>query len=160
MNPRAPLCPPVDPSRLRPVATARVLYADTDKMGIVYHASYLRYMELGRVEFIRGSGMPYTEMEKLGLALPLTDIAVQYRSPARYDETLSIEVGLSWLTRVRVHFDYRFVVHGREGGSPQDPVEILTAHSRHACVRVADGRPERLPQAVYEVLGSCYTPVS
>ena len=135
-----------------------MLYADTDKMGIVYHASYLRYMELGRVEFIRASGMPYTEMEKLGLALPLTDIAVQYLAPARYDDVLSIEVGLSLLTRVRVHFDYRFVVEGREDAHGESPLQILTAQSRHACVRVADGRPERLPAEVYEVLGSCYTP--
>ena len=42
------LCPPVDLARLRPVARVRVLYADTDKMGIAYHAAYLRYMELGR----------------------------------------------------------------------------------------------------------------
>jgi acyl-CoA thioester hydrolase len=158
MNPRTPLCPPVDPARLRAVAQARVLYADTDKMGIVYHASYLRYMELGRVEFIRASGMPYTEMEKLGLALPLTDVAVQYLAPARYDDLLSIEVGLSLLTRVRVHFDYRFVVHDRRGQQEESPLAILTAQSRHACVRVAEGRPERLPAEVYEVLGNCYTP--
>ena len=157
MSTHAPLCPPIDLDRLEPVAQARVLYADTDKMGITYHASYLRYMELGRVEFIRNSGMPYARMEEQGLALPLTDVAVRYRSPARYDDKMTVYVGLSLLTRIRVHFDYRFVVAaGDREGLTQD-VEILTAHTRHVCVRLQNGSPQRLPPAVYEVLRSCYT---
>jgi acyl-CoA thioester hydrolase len=157
MNSHTPLCPPVDADRLRPTAKARILYADTDKMGIAYHAAYLRYMELGRVEFIRASGMPYTHMERQGLALPLTDVAVRYRSPAHYDDHMTVCVGLSLLTRVRVHFDYRFVVAaGDREGLDQD-VEILTAQTRHACVRIAEGTPQRLPPAVYDVLRSCYT---
>ena len=143
---------------LRPVARARVLYADTDRMGIVYHASYLRYLELARVELIRGAGLPYTELEARGLGLPLTEVHVRYVAPAEYDDIMTIHIGLARLTRVRVEFDYRIVVAaGDRSGLGQD-VEILTAQTRHACVRLETGRPERLPPEVYDVLHSCYTP--
>jgi acyl-CoA thioester hydrolase len=151
------LCPPVDIGRLRPVARVRVLYADTDKMGIAYHASYLRYMELGRVELIRGAGLPYTTMEAQGLALPLTDIAVRYTSPALYDDRMTINIGLSLVTSVRVHFDYRIVVVAGDRGGATEDVEILTAQTRHACVRRETGRPERMPAPVYELLRNAYT---
>ena len=117
-----PICPPVDPAGLRPLVTARVLYADTDKMGIAYHAAYFRYLELARVELIRGAGVPYTELEDAGLALPLSDAGVRYLAPALYDDLMTIEIGLSLVTRVRVHFDYRVrVLAGdRRGLDPED----------------------------------------
>ncbi len=148
------LCPPIIDG-LRPVARVRVLYADTDKMGIAYHAAYLRYMELGRVELIRGAGLPYTAMESQGLALPLTDIAVRYSSPALYDDRMTIHIGLSLVSLVRVHFDYRILVEAGDRQGVQDAVEILTAQTRHACVRQETGRPERMPAAVYELRKAC-----
>lgn len=147
----------VDGSRLRPVARARVLYADTDRMGIVYHASYLRYLELARVELIRAAGLPYVELEARGLALPLTEIAVRYVAPALYDDVMTVHIALSRLSRVRVCFRYRIVVEAGDRLALDEDVEILTAETRHACVRVATGRPDRLPDEVYDVLHSCYT---
>lgn len=149
---------PPRPRELRPIARARVLYADTDRMGIVYHASYLRYLELARVELIRGAGLPYTELEALGLALPLTDICVRYVAPALYDDIMTVHIGLTRLTRVRVEFDYRIVVAPGDRHGLEHDVEILTGQTRHACVRVSTGRPERLPREVYDLLHSCYTP--
>jgi acyl-CoA thioester hydrolase len=137
------------------MARVRVLYADTDQLGIVYHASYLRYMELGRVELIRGAGLPYTRMESQGLALPLTEINVRYRSPALYDDQMTICVGLGLVSRVRVHFDYRIVVAAGDREGLAADVEILTAQTRHACVARETGRPARMPAAVYDVLRSC-----
>ncbi len=159
------LCPPVDPTSLTKIASARILYADTDQMGIVYHAAYLRYLELARVELIRSVGMPYTQLEAAGLALPLTDIALGYHSPGLYDDVISIHIGVAKVTRVRVFFDYHIRVHpgdraplaGRANRVDED-IHLLTAHTRHACVRREGGRPERLPRAVYEVLSSCYKP--
>ena len=149
-----------DPERLRRVARVRVLYADTDKMGIAYHGAYLRYLELARVELIRGAGLPYTVLESRGLALPLTDLAIRYRSPAVYDDFMTLHVGVGLLTPVRVHFDYRVMVHAGDRAALDEDVAILTAQTRHACVRLADGRPERLPPEVVKVLGSCYGPGS
>lgn len=133
----------------QPVAQVRILYADTDKMGIAYHAAFLRYMELGRVELLRSAGMPYTELEKTGLCLPLSDLAVRYRSPARYDDLVSIHVGLPLVTRVRVHFQYRFIVQPGHRAGLAEPLELLVAETRHACVRQQDAKPERMPPDVF-----------
>lgn len=140
---------------LHPVAQARILYADTDKMGIVYHASYLRYLELARVELIRGAGLPYTVMEDAGLALPLIELGVAFRSPGLYDDRITVHVGLSRVTRVRVHFQYRVVVEpgdrpARSDGVPNErSIELLLAETRHCCMSMHRGRPARLPDAWY-----------
>lgn len=154
---RLSFVPDIDPGSLRPIARVRVLYADTDKMGVVYHASYLRYLELARVELIRAAGLPYTELEAEGLALPVTDIAVRYVAPARYDDLMTLRIALVRLSRVRVWFQYRIVVAAGDRPGLAHDVEILTGQTRHACVRVANGRPERMPKAVYDTLASCYT---
>ncbi len=150
-----PICPPVDPAGLRPLVTARVLYADTDKMGIAYHAAYFRYLELARVELIRGAGVPYTELEDAGLALPLSDAGVRYLAPALYDDLMTIEIGLSLVTRVRVHFDYRVRVLAGDRRGLEHDLDLLMAQTRHACVRREDARPDRLPIPVYDVLRAC-----
>jgi acyl-CoA thioester hydrolase len=147
---------------LRPVARVRVLYADTDKMGVVYHASYLRYLEMARVEFIRDAGYPYGAMESDGFALPVTDLAIRYRASALYDDVMTIEAGLAFLSRVRVHFHYRVTVRAGDrppyaGGNVDADVEILTAQTRHCCLGLAEGRPAALPNEVYDLLRSCYT---
>ncbi len=147
----APLCPDPD-AELQPVATPRVLYADTDKMGIVYHASYLRYLEMARVEFIRQTGVPYTELEDEGLALPVSDLAVRYHASGRYDDRMTLEVGLSLVTGVRVHFDYRVRVLAGDRRSLDRDLTLLVAQTRHACVRVEDGRPQPLPDRVFDLL--------
>ncbi len=147
-----PVCPQIDAASLKSVATARVLYADTDKMGIVYHASYLRYLEMARVEFIRGAGVPYSVLEDAGLALPLSELAIRYQSPGLYDDVMTLEVGLSLVTPVRVHFDYRVRVAAGGRRDLAHDLDLLHAQSRHACVRSADARPQRLPQDVFEVL--------
>jgi acyl-CoA thioester hydrolase len=68
----------------------RVPYADTDKMGVVYYANYLVYFERLRSELLREAGLPYGELEKTGLALPVIEAVCHYKSPARYDELVQI----------------------------------------------------------------------
>lgn len=139
------------------VASVRVLFADTDKMGIVYHASYLRYLEMARVEFIRQTGAPYTELEDLGFGLPVSELALQYHAPGEYDDRMTLEVGLPLVTPVRVHFDYRIrVLAGDRRGLERD-IDLLSAHTRHACVRARDGRPHPLPERFYDLLCSRVT---
>ena len=68
----------------------RVIYADTDKMGVVYNGNYLSYFEIGRNELMRHLGLAYTEVEKNGLILPVIDAYVKYIKPAYYDDILDI----------------------------------------------------------------------
>lgn len=145
------LCPALVPE-MTTVATPRVLFADTDKMGIVYHAAYLRYLEMARVEFIRQAGWPYTDLEDLGFGLPLTELAVRYHAPGLYDDRMSLQVGLSLVTPVRLHFDYRVRVLAGDRRDQERDVELISAQTRHACVRAQDGRPQRLPDRFYEAL--------
>ncbi|MBI2347921.1 MAG: acyl-CoA thioesterase, partial [Deltaproteobacteria bacterium] len=63
----------------------RVIYGDTDQMGVVYYANYLRWFEIGRTELLRQIGMPYTAIEKKGLRFPVIEVSCRYYRPSRYD---------------------------------------------------------------------------
>jgi acyl-CoA thioesterase FadM len=71
----------------------RVIFAETDAMGIVYYANYLKYFEVGRAEFFREFDLPFTHYIERGLYLAVTDVSVRYHRPARYDDVLVIEIG-------------------------------------------------------------------
>jgi acyl-CoA thioester hydrolase len=69
----------------------RVIYADTDKMGVVYHAKYLEYFEIARNELLREIGFPYKYLEERGVFLPLIEANIKYVRPAQYDDLLTIQ---------------------------------------------------------------------
>jgi len=71
-----------------------VRYQETDRMGIVYHANYLSYFELGRVEWLRNKGLDYARLEDSGVLLPVVNVSISYKAPARYDQLLSVETEL------------------------------------------------------------------
>lgn len=87
--------------------TLRVTYRDTDKMGVVYHANYLVYMEVGRVELLRSMGCTYRELEDIGFGIPLIRCAVDYRQSAHYDDLLYIDATMKKVSRRGIAFDYR-----------------------------------------------------
>ena len=68
----------------------RVIFGDTDAMGVAYHANYLRWFERGRTELLREIDFPYTNLEKLPVWLPLTHVTIVYKKPARYDDPIVI----------------------------------------------------------------------
>jgi len=72
----------------------RVRYQETDRMGIVYHANYLSYFELGRVEWLRNKGLDYARLEDSGVLLPVVNVSIIYKAPASYDQLLSVETVL------------------------------------------------------------------
>jgi acyl-CoA thioester hydrolase len=98
----------------------RVLYADTDKAGVVYHANYLKYFEIGRAGLIRSSGRSYKDIEALGVFHPIVDLRVQFESYADYDEELSVYSRPREIAPVKFSYDYlvrndedkRLIVHG------------------------------------------------
>ncbi len=116
----------------------RVRYGETDQMGVVYHGSYVAYVECGRTEFMRANGVNYREMEEAGMALAVVEVRLRYLKPARYDDRLWIETRLVAATGVQVRFDYRVL---RE----DDAAETVLAegHTLLACVG-KDGRPTRM----------------
>lgn len=84
----------------------RVRYAETDRMGVVYHANYLAWCEVGRTELIRALGVSYAELEATGLLLAVADASVRYHAPARYDDVVRVETTLSDVRSRTVTFDY------------------------------------------------------
>ncbi|HEY7894651.1 MAG TPA: thioesterase family protein [Gemmatimonadaceae bacterium] len=84
----------------------RVRYAETDRMGVVYHSHYLVWCEIGRTDHIRASGMPYREMEERGIALAVAEAEIRYKSPARYDDMVRVDTVISAVASRTVTFDY------------------------------------------------------
>ena len=117
----------------------RVIFGDTDQMGVVYYANYLRLFERGRCEYMRQAEMSYADVEAAGFHLPVVDAHVSYKTFAKFDDLLQIETRIESRTRIKLRFAYK-ITRG-------DDV-IATGHTVHACVRRTDGRPARLPPAV------------
>ena len=84
----------------------RVTYADTDAMGVVYYATYLKWFEIGRSELMRDLGIVYSELETEGYYLPVIEAHCHYLLPARYDEIVVIETEITAIRRASVRFDY------------------------------------------------------
>jgi acyl-CoA thioester hydrolase len=100
-----------------PVTTeARVRYAETDQMGIVYYANYLVWFELGRVELLRSLGLAYSRLETdHGCILPVIEATCRYKSPARYDDEILIETRPALLRGSVLKFAYRILRKAPQG---------------------------------------------
>jgi acyl-CoA thioester hydrolase len=85
----------------------RVRYSETDQMGVVYHANYLPYFEVGRVEWLRNQGISYKSMEENGVALPIVNINISYQKPARYDDLLTVVTKFKNQSSVKIEFECR-----------------------------------------------------
>ncbi|MBI3098492.1 MAG: acyl-CoA thioesterase [Planctomycetes bacterium] len=122
----------------------RVRYGETDRMGAVYHAHYLVYFELGRTEFMRRRGLAYSDLEREGVFLVVTEAECRYRERVTYDDLLSIETLCGEVGRVRVRFDYTV-------RRPSTGRLVAEGRTVLACVD-ASGRPKALPERARECL--------
>ena len=84
----------------------RVIYADTDAMGIVYHTNYIKWFEIGRTELLRSIGIVYAEVESEGYNMPLTEAYCHYLLPAKYDQIIILETEMEYLKRASIKFNY------------------------------------------------------
>lgn len=118
----------------------RVRYAETDQMGVVYHGKYAEYFEMGRVEWLRNLGVSYADMEKQGVMLPVVNLTINYKKPARYDDLLTVKTSLKKQDGVKIEFDYEIL---NEKG------ELLTTgYSMLVFVDMKTGRPTSPPEYV------------
>src|SRR2546421_12954680 len=92
--------------------TIRVRYAETDRMGLLHHANYLVYFEQARTELLRSLGVAYKDLEDQGYLLVLTKVEVRYRSPARYDDLLTVRTTVVRTTAVRIDHRYELLREG------------------------------------------------
>ena len=121
----------------------RVRYAETDQMGVAYHANYLVWFEVARTDWLRHTGSTYRELEAAGIQLPVIEAHCEYRQPARYDDDLDIRTRATRLSPVRIRFDYEL--------TRADAEVLATGYTVHAALDRA-GRPCRLPPDVVTLL--------
>jgi acyl-CoA thioester hydrolase len=113
----------------------RVRYAETDRMGLLHHANYLVYFEQGRTELLRSCGLTYKELEDQGFLLVLSKVEVRYRSPARYDDLLTLKTRVVRTTAVRIDHAYEVF---------RESTLLAEGSSTLACVD-RDGKLQELP---------------
>ena len=87
----------------------RVRYAETDQMGYCYYGNYAQFCEIGRVEALRALGMSYKNMEEKGVMLPVSEYNIKYKSPAKYDDLLTVITYVLKLEGTRIYFKYDIV---------------------------------------------------
>lgn len=115
----------------------RVRYAESDQMGVVYHANYLVWCEIGRTDFIRQFGISYAELERRGVALAVSDAALRFHAAARYDDRIRVETRLTDVRSRAVAFEY-LIVNADTGQ------RLVTASTTLVALDRA-GRPTALP---------------
>ncbi|MFO0969728.1 MAG: thioesterase family protein [Gemmataceae bacterium] len=114
----------------------RVRYAEVDRMGFLHHANYLVYFEQGRTELLRSQGYAYRDLEDQGYLLVLTRLQVRYRSPARYDDHLTLRTILSRTTHVKIEHRYELL---------RDGALLAEGETTLACID-RDGKVQALPE--------------
>lgn len=120
----------------------RVRYAETDQMGVVYHGNYAQYFEMGRVEWLRNLGVSYKWMEDNGVMLPVVNLSMNYKKPAKYDDLLTVKTILKSQTGVKIEFDYEIYNEKNE--------LLTTGYSMLVFVDMKSGRPVTPPIYVTE----------
>ncbi|APH05100.1 YbgC/FadM family acyl-CoA thioesterase [Bacillus weihaiensis] len=110
-----------------------VRYAETDQMGVVYHANYLIWMELGRTKLIQDLGFTYAGMEAQGIIAPVIDLDISYKKPLKYGETAMVH---TWIEE----YNGMKSVYGYEIYTPTGELAVQ-ATSSHVCVHKETFRP-------------------
>lgn len=123
----------------------KVRYVETDKMNVVHHSNYLIYFEAGRTEFITKCDMSYSDMEKLGILMPLVESNCKYLQGAKYEDELLIKTWIKELTPIKVEFNYLVI-------RDKDQKEIAKGSTLHAFVS-NDFKIINLKKKYPEILG-------
>ncbi|MDY0405781.1 thioesterase family protein [Virgibacillus sp. 179-BFC.A HS] len=110
-----------------------VRYQETDQMGVVYHANYLVWFEIGRTKFVESLGLEYAGMEKDNVVSPVTDVNISYKKPIHYGEKATVETWLEKYNGVRT-------VYGYEIKNEQGQIAVLGT-TQHVIVEKNSFRP-------------------
>jgi acyl-CoA thioester hydrolase len=124
--------------------TLRVRYAETDTMGVVYHANYFIWFEVGRGDYFRAFGEDYGEWERLGYYLPVSEANARFHAPARYADLVTVR---TWVEEARS----RSVTLGYEVLDQTSQKRLVSGWTKHICTDSA-GRARRLPEDIQALL--------
>jgi len=132
----------------------RIPFSETDAMKIVHHTNHARYLERGRIEFLRLAGLDYVEIMKRGMHFPVTEMNIVYKKPLVFDEIILIETEISLLTRVRLNFGYKVysvseLAPPTFSSHPFEAKPSFLGETFHCCVNDS-GRPVEAATEVYQ----------
>ena len=113
-----------------------VRYAETDQMGVVYHANYLVWLELGRTQLVRDLGFNYSDMEKEGIVSPVLEVNIKYKKPLRYGETVTVHTWIEEYSPLKTRYGYE--IFNEEGELS------AAAETVNTCVKKDTFRPVSL----------------
>jgi len=134
------------PRRFTHEATVR--YAETDQMGVAHHANFLLYLEDARTGMLRAHGLPYGELERRGVGLPVRHVEIRYRTPAFYEDVLLVHV---WIEKYRsASMTFRYQIEREDEGGGSTPIASATVEL--ACVDLSSRRPQVFPSDLVEFL--------
>ncbi|MBO8155113.1 MAG: acyl-CoA thioesterase [Bacillaceae bacterium] len=111
----------------------KVRYQETDQMGVVYHANYLVWFEIGRTALIEQLGFNYHEMEESGVVSPVIDASIQFKKPVRYGQTAKVRTWIDEYDGLRVTYGYE--IFDGDGNS------AVTGWTKHVCVKKENFKP-------------------
>jgi acyl-CoA thioester hydrolase len=134
---------------LKSASEFRVRYAEVDQMKFVYYGRYLEYFEVARTDMLRLIGLPYSEVEKNGLFLPVLEAHVKYLRPAHYDEAIIVTSMMRGNPPVRLQIEYE--VTNKETGTL-----IATGSTHHAFLNPGSGAVTRAPKIFTDALDAWY----
>jgi len=123
--------------------TFRIRYAEVDRLGQVHSSRFAVYMEMGRTEMLRQTGMTYRDLEGQGIYLVVARIEIQWHQPARYDDVVTLETRVVRATSARIDHRYRLL---------RDGVLLAEGRTTLACVGT-DGQVDRMPESLLSRLG-------
>ena len=123
----------------------KVHFFDTDTMGVVHHSNYIRWFEIGRVEYLRSIGIDLNDMMLDGILFPITKVEAQYHSPAYFDDLLEIETTAVALTKAKMEFEYKVFRNG-------DDKVLVTGFTQNVFTNKESGKITRLPDKYYNLM--------
>ncbi|KHM52290.1 acyl-CoA thioester hydrolase [Anaerovibrio lipolyticus DSM 3074] len=123
----------------------KVNFYDTDAMAVVHHSNYIRWFEIGRVEFLREAGITLNQLMDDGYVFPITEVSAKYVNSAKFDDELIIETTPEALTKAKMAFTYRIL-------RASDDTLLVTGRTQNVFTSMETGKITRLPENYYNKL--------
>lgn len=123
----------------------RVRYADTDAMKIVYHGKYLEYFEESRSEMLRFIGLPYSEIEKMGIYVVVLEANAKYFRSAQYDDILHVKATIQEIPSLKFQIEYEITRNN-------DPEVLVTGFTKHSFLNAQTRKPSRPPKEFIAIM--------
>lgn len=117
-------------------------YSDTDQMGFVHHSNHVKYFENARLDFFRELDIPYGEIEKSGVLMPVIEMSIDYLRPLFFDEQFTVSVSCLFVSGAKIRFEYSIV--------DEKDKECAKAYTVLAFLRQESKKPCRIPEVILE----------